>query len=347
MVFDLNNYPLSSRNGTYGGKAGSKEGIIIDGENWLVKYPKSTKGMRGTLTSYTTAPLSEYIGSNIYDILGIEAHRTELGVRNGKLVVACKDFCKSEGALREIRTLKNIYNQKLNEQLEANLSSTSDSHLVDLEDILIHLDYNPVLGKIPEIKERFWAQVLIDVLINNNDRNNGNWGILYDKEGPAKREDSLSQDSYEEKTAGFGSYTLAPVFDNGSAFSTKLPDSKLSEMLEDAAKFAQSADMSRTVYALQGKPLYAKDLVLLENDDLYKSAANLVPLIQSKMDEIAEFINRIPECYEDIPVCSDIRKCFYIRSMEYRLEHFLLPVYDKAVERGMDIIVDTNLSQML
>ena len=27
MNFDLNDYPLSERNGTYGGKAGSKEGI--------------------------------------------------------------------------------------------------------------------------------------------------------------------------------------------------------------------------------------------------------------------------------------------------------------------------------
>ena len=67
MNFDLNDYPLSERNGTYGGKAGSKEGIIAEGEYWIVKYPQNTQGMRGTLASYTTAPLSEYIGSNIYD----------------------------------------------------------------------------------------------------------------------------------------------------------------------------------------------------------------------------------------------------------------------------------------
>ena len=73
------------RNGTYGGQAGEKEGITIDGTYWIVKYPKSTKGMRGDVLSYMTAPLSEYIGSHIYEILGIDVHQTILGIRNGKL----------------------------------------------------------------------------------------------------------------------------------------------------------------------------------------------------------------------------------------------------------------------
>ena len=95
-IFLLDECPINSRNGTYGGKAGDKEGITIDGEPWIVKYPKSTKGMRGELVSYTTSALSEYIGSHVYQILGIEAHETRLGIRNGKLVVACKDFCQTD-----------------------------------------------------------------------------------------------------------------------------------------------------------------------------------------------------------------------------------------------------------
>ncbi len=312
MNFDLNTCPLSERNGTYGGKAGSKEGILIDGEYWIVKYPQNTQGMRGTLASYTTAPLSEYIGSHIYATLGIDVHRTELGTRNGKLVVICKDFCKTEGSLREIRTLKNIYNKELNEQLEASLSSTSDSHLINLEDIMIHLHYNPVLRQIPDIQTRFWEQVIVDALINNNDRNNGNWGILYEE----------------------GKYKLAPVFDNGAAFYNKLPDSKLSEYLADAAKFQQSADMSRTVFALNGKPLMAKDLTLIENADFYETAAKLIPLIQSRLNEIAAFIHQIPEKYQDLPICSEARKQFYVQSIAYRLDNFLLPVYEKAIKNG-------------
>ena len=41
--------------------------------------------MRGDVLSYMTAPLSEYIGSHIYEILGIDVHQTILGIRNGKL----------------------------------------------------------------------------------------------------------------------------------------------------------------------------------------------------------------------------------------------------------------------
>ena len=210
-IFNLDPYLTNERNGMYGGQAGDKEGITIDGEYWIVKYPKSTKGMRGDIESYTTAPLSEYIGSNIYQIIGIDTHSTILGIRNGKLVVACKDFCKVEGSLREVRTLKNIYNSELSEKLDESLSSTSSSHSIDLEDILIHLKYNPVLQKVTGIQMRFWEQILVDCLINNNDRNNGNWGILYED----------------------GRYRLAPVFDNGGAFSNKTTDEKLLNLLND------------------------------------------------------------------------------------------------------------------
>ena len=148
-VLNLENAPLSDRNGSYGGAAGSKEGILIDRDYWLVKYPKSTRSMRGTLLSYTTSALSEYIGSHIYSILGYSVHETKLGIRNGKLVVACKDFCEYPGELREIRTLKNIYNDKLESMLE---------------EILLQLEYNPILSKVLGLKDRFWDLVIIDGL---------------------------------------------------------------------------------------------------------------------------------------------------------------------------------------
>ena len=48
--------------------------------------------------SYVTSPLSEYIGSHIYQILGYDVHETILGVcfeeKRYKVVYACKDFIK-------------------------------------------------------------------------------------------------------------------------------------------------------------------------------------------------------------------------------------------------------------
>jgi len=100
-------------NKAYGGMAGSKLGIIYQGEDWILKFPKSTKGMRKTEISYTTSPLSEYIGSHIYQILGYPVHETKLGTKDNKLVVACKDFTDSHVRLQEFREIKNYYNKEL------------------------------------------------------------------------------------------------------------------------------------------------------------------------------------------------------------------------------------------
>lgn len=95
-------------NKAYGGMAGSKLGIIYQGEDWILKFPKSTKGMRKTEISYTTSPLSEYIGSHIYQILGYPVHETKLGTKDNKLVVACKDFTDSHVRLQNSEKSKTI-----------------------------------------------------------------------------------------------------------------------------------------------------------------------------------------------------------------------------------------------
>lgn len=73
---------------------GVKKGVIINNERWFLKYPKSTRSMEVKNLSYTTMPLSEYLGSHIYETIGIDTHKTKLGVTNKKIVVACKDFYK-------------------------------------------------------------------------------------------------------------------------------------------------------------------------------------------------------------------------------------------------------------
>lgn len=75
----------------YGGRAGQKEGILIEGEPWIAKYPRTTRDLAGKhLPSYTSSPVSEYLGSHIYGLLGIPVHETMLGYRAGKIVCACR-----------------------------------------------------------------------------------------------------------------------------------------------------------------------------------------------------------------------------------------------------------------
>lgn len=316
-IYDLNNCFFSNRNGDYTGMAGSKEGILIDNEPWMVKYPKNTKGMRGNLATYTTAPLSEYLGSQIYKILGYDVHETILGFRNKKIVVACKDFCTKDRTLKEFRAVKNIYNDKLNEALELEMSSTGSSNKVDINEVKIHLKYNPIFAKVEGIKERFWDCIIIDGLINNNDRNNGNWGLL--------KEDC--------------DYYLSPIYDNGASFSTKLPDFDIAKKLsnEEAMKYSSLNTMSG--YSLDDKLLSFKDLIYsqIEEEGFNDALKRNVPLIIEHFDKIKELINSVPESYLNITVCSDIRKQFYINGMKLRLENILIPAYEQVIRNECEL----------
>ena len=90
-IADLRDCALSGL--FYGGRAGQKEGILINGEPWIAKYPRTTRDLVGKhLPSYTSSPVSEYLGSHIYGLLGIPVHETMLGYRAGKIVCACRDF---------------------------------------------------------------------------------------------------------------------------------------------------------------------------------------------------------------------------------------------------------------
>ena len=184
----------------YGGQSGLKLGIVYNDENWLLKFSKNIRDFKRVDLSYMTSALSEYIGSHVFECLDIPVHETLLGVRDGKLVVACKDFTDDHTQLIEYREIKNYYNQELEEELDQTISNTED-HGSNLKAILIHADHNPVFKKVSNLESRFWIQSIIDVLINNNDRNSGNWGILFDKKKKA--------------------YRVAPVFDNGGSFYNK------------------------------------------------------------------------------------------------------------------------------
>ncbi|MBN3010217.1 hypothetical protein [Ruthenibacterium lactatiformans] len=48
--------------------------------------------------------------------------------------------------------------------LESEAGTVSDTHSVDLKEILLQLEYNPILSKVLGLKDRFWDLVIIDGL---------------------------------------------------------------------------------------------------------------------------------------------------------------------------------------
>lgn len=312
-LYDLNSCPLSPRNGFYGGQAGSKEGIIINGEPWIVKYPKNTKGLQGKVASYASSPLSEYLGSHIYEILGYPVHETIMGERKNKLVVACKDFCKANGDLMEIRTAKNAYNEMLEEELERSVSSTStDVFFVQIDEMFVHFKYNPILSTVDGIKERFWDCIIIDGLINNNDRNNGNWGLMVEN----------------------GSYVLAPIYDNGAAFSNKMPEDKVLSILGDEKNLKNNALNTVTAYGRGDNRLYFRNIweAFSDNADFRAAVVRVTDKYLAHKKEIADLFQDLDE-----KVCSKERAYFYFHCMEYRMNEIVLPAYERIKglpERG-------------
>lgn len=91
----------------YAGNAGRKIGVVWNGGNWILKFPGPTGRLQGSVPSYTTAPLSEFLGSHVYGMLGIPVHETVLGIRGGKVVCACRDFTDDDWELVEFHDLKN------------------------------------------------------------------------------------------------------------------------------------------------------------------------------------------------------------------------------------------------
>lgn len=310
-VLDFSECQKSIRHGRYGGQAGDKDGVVYNGENWIVKYPKTTQYMKGKdLPSYTTSPLSEYIGSHIYKALGYDVHDTILVYRNEKIAVACKDFQENFGDLAEIRTIKNSANKEIQECVGENipLSATGDS--VSLEELLLHFQVNPLMKR-DDLIERFWDCVIVDILIDNNDRNNGNWGLLFNNKK--------------------GIYDIAPIYDNGNSFNNKISELVIKEHLNNLNDNYFTG--TRTSYEYNGHILSSKKMLNFENENLNKALVRVVPKIEDKIDEIKEFIRNIPNTYKGLSVCSEDRKFFYIMALEIRMKELLLPAYQKAVQK--------------
>lgn len=297
---------------SYGGHGGSKRGIMINDERWFLKYPKSTKSMDVKGLSYSTTPLSEYLGSHIYESIGLETHKTKLGFANGKIVVACKDFLNSNEIIIDYNMIKNEYDENIEREIEQLSSNSNIESNHDLEEVLLMMKQNPYFKSNSELKEQFWNMFVIDAFINNNDRNEGNWGLVLNKETNELR--------------------LSPVFDNGAAFYNKLSDDKLIPIYSDDFKFKQSVyDSSISIYRLNGKQINPlKYIESMENEDCNKALLRMVSKIN--IDKIKKIFDEIPEEYNGLPVLSKTQKVYYLKSLEYRYANVFIPVYNKLLE---------------
>lgn len=295
----------------YGGAAGNKKAIIYDGEVYMLKFPKNLRGFKNVELSYSTSPLSEYIGSNIYNILGLPVHHTLLGLYDEKLVVACKDFCYS--GLDIVARLTTIDLLKNNRNSIDDSAYNFDNRIV-LSELLNDLGSHIITEFIDMelLLERFWVQFIVDALLMNNDRNNGNWGFLTDITS--------------------NTHSLAPIFDNGGSFSVTLTPYEMNTRLSGDTMNILCKNTTSVYFTDKYKNIRPYTFIRKNQYDILdKVAIGLVPKIN--LTQIIKFINNIPNEVSGVEIISDFAKEFFIVGLELRYEHILLHLLELAKGR--------------
>lgn len=215
------------------------------------------------------------------------------------MVCACKDFINDDKneLLIPYTALRNDTNPELMNRREEE-SSLSASNI---NEIIFQLEHNSVLKNIENAKERFWDVVLIDLLINNNDRNEDNWGVIKDKSN--------------------NKYYLSPIYDCGNCFYGKTSDERIKEIMADQEKLVSSALNGITAYEDdQEKRIRNEDIIKMNNKDLKLSITRIKKLVELKMEEIIAFVNSIPTSFNGVDIMSEIRKEYYLKTFTIRFE---------------------------
>ena len=306
-IFDLNDNSKDIEIGTdnvdrvYGGRGGKKVAGKIVNDYYLIKMPnnlttRSARPNENIEIPYNNSPISEYIGSHVYEIIGMKVHETYLGIRNGKVAVACKDFRKDGEILQHFSEIKVSFGN--NNEFDENTNGNG-SHLSSILNVV--RNSNNFKNLDIDAEEFFWKMFVVDFLIGNIDRNNGNWGTLKNEITKEKR--------------------MAPVFDNGNCLNNLISDNQIKDVI-DNNKFDIYLNNQQSFFVDDNeKPINMYELMRSGKEVKLSEAIKLiVPKID--IDRIKEMINEISES-----TISNIRKIYYITLIEKRYRECLLPIF--------------------
>lgn len=277
---------LKKKNKAYAGANGNKISVIYEGEQYMLKFPAQAK--RNPDMSYSNSCFSEYLGCQIYESIGIPVQKTLLGtytVRGKeKIVVACRDFTEPGVTLQDFASLKNQM-----------IDSERNGYGTELSDILYTFEEQTAVDS-AELLKRFWDMFIVDALIGNWDRHNGNWGFLYN---------TVTDEM-----------TLAPVYDCGSSLYPQADEAIMEAVLTDEnERNFRIFDIPTSAITMNGKKIKYFDFISsLQNEDCNRALKRIVPRID--MDKIKEII-------ETSPFMSDLQKRFYLTMLTERKARIL------------------------
>jgi len=256
--------------------------IIIDGHRYIVKFQKNSE------VGLTYNYVSEYLGSHIFQVIGIPVQETFLGTYDGANVVVMKNFLEPGDALIAFNGVG-----------ESSLERDKEIYQYTYEDITAMLQENMRSTNVEETIDRFWDMFIVDALIGNFDRHGGNWGFI-------KRNNQ---------------YRIAPMYDNGSSLYPKLnTDEKI------AAILASEDEINERIYKFptshikikNHKSSYFEVISSRQFEACNEALKRIVPRID---------LNRINTIIDEIEGISELRKQFYKVMLEHRYEKILMHTY--------------------
>ena len=254
-IDEFNNYKGSEK----------KKTLIYDNKKYLVKFPDPIREKNKNI-SYINNAFPEYIGSNVFRIVGLKTQNTLLGKYDykgkEKIVCACEDFTDNENILYEFENLA--------------LSTNPDKKIeTELNDIMEVIEESKMINT-EETTRKFWEMFVVDSLIGNTDRHNGNWGFLLNKTT--------------------GNIEFAPIYDCGSCLNPMLEDEEIEKMNDTELK-----NLAINCYSCikeNGKKInYMSFISQRKNEECNNAIKRLFTNIDIK--EIENFIDNI-ECISNV-----------------------------------------------
>ena len=280
-MIDYTKYPDGDR--FYSG-AERKKSIMINGNAYLVKFQKNSReGLRFN-------HVSEYLGSHIFAMLGIETQETNLGLYNGENIVAIKDFLEEDETFVPFNGVG-----------DSSLEQDKEKYQYTYDDIIEMLKDNMKLTDVEQTIDLFWDMFIIDALIANFDRHGSNWGFI-------KKDNK---------------YRLSPIFDNGSSLFPQLnTDEKIDAVLNDQSEIDQRIykfPTSQVKYHGK-KSSYYEIISSLEFEECNRALVRITERVD---------LNKMNKLIDSIEAISEKRKEFYKTILKQRFEKILLESYNK------------------
>lgn len=267
----------------YNGANGKKIAVSFEDAVLILKFPPSAADKPNELF-YSNSCVSEHLGSTVFRMLGVPAQETRLGTHvNGrtKVVCACRDFTIPGKRFYDFCSIKNTV-----------IDSETGGHGTELSDVLTTIDLQQFVDPVL-VRRRFWDMFVVDALLGNFDRHNGNWGFLVDERT------SLAE--------------LAPVFDCGSCLLPQADESIMRKMLSD------EDELNARIYTFPGSMLKVGGRKINYRDFI---AAHADPGLDEALERLLPRIGALDfgRLVDETPYLADLQRRFLKTYFEARRE---------------------------